>query len=168
MTQKGDGTSRSAGTPDFDIFTADASDAAVFYGIELECFDEPWTLSDFEGELSFDHTLAFKACEGDCCVGFIIASLFECELYIGDLAVRPAYRRAGIAGRLMRTLFDRAGKIEAAYLEVEDGNDAAIGLYEKFGFRKAGFSRNYYEHHRPDGTKYTVGAWRMVYENTRD
>jgi GNAT superfamily N-acetyltransferase len=58
------------------------------------------------------------------------------EWYIGNVTVLPAYRRRGIARKLVEaTLAEiRAREANAAYLEVVAGNLPAYKLYEELGF----------------------------------
>ncbi|MGZ7144902.1 GNAT family N-acetyltransferase, partial [Streptococcus pyogenes] len=43
---------------------------------------------------------------------------------------------------LMNTL---SGRSEPVFLEVRESNKAARGLYEKFGFKKVGLRKKYYQ-----------------------
>lgn len=58
------------------------------------------------------------------------------------IAVDPAYRRRGIARKLLEN--ELAGRKGTWYLEVRKSNAAAISLYESSGFRTAGIRENYY------------------------
>ena len=68
------------------------------------------------------------------------------EGYIGNVAVLPECRRQGIASSLIEALIERAKTEGLAFvtLEVRASNEAAISLYEKHGFFKAGLMKNYY------------------------
>lgn len=52
------------------------------------------------------------------------------------LWVRPSHRKSGIASELVANAIRRLREIrcEIAYLWIIDGNDEAMGLYEKLGF----------------------------------
>jgi ribosomal-protein-alanine acetyltransferase len=69
------------------------------------------------------------------------------EREILNLAVDPAYRRRGVARRLMeRQLRERRlrqGK-GSWFLEVRESNEPAIRLYESLGFRASGRREGYY------------------------
>ena len=67
------------------------------------------------------------------------------------MAVRPEYRRQGVADRLL-DVFCRFGQARLAFLtlEVRPSNTAAVALYEKHGFREAGRRKNYYENPTED------------------
>lgn len=68
----------------------------------------------------------------------------EAELL--TIGVVPERRRLGMAGALLRGVLKEArqAKVERVFLEVDDGNDAAIGLYRKAGFEPFGRRRGYY------------------------
>ena len=65
---------------------------------------------------------------------------FDCEkgpvVWIREVGVRPAYRRRGVAGRLIRQamLYGRAHGATRAFLAVDEDNTGAIRLYEQLGF----------------------------------
>jgi len=69
------------------------------------------------------------------------------EVQIMNLAVRPAFRRRGIA-RLMLEAAVRAARGEGAtavVLEVREGNVPAVALYESTGFQTIAIRPGYYE-----------------------
>ncbi len=84
----------------------------------------------------FGHTIA----------GFIISRLIAGELHVNNVAVRPQYRRQGIAAQLLSAVLS-AGRNQCArlaFLEVREGNAAAQGLYQSCGFQVTGRRRRYY------------------------
>lgn len=68
------------------------------------------------------------------------------EAHITNMAVVPWHRRKGVGRFILDMLFDRfdTDDIKRATLEVEKGNEQAIGLYEKAGFEIKGVRKNYY------------------------
>jgi ribosomal protein S18 acetylase RimI-like enzyme len=60
------------------------------------------------------------------------------EWYIGNVTVLPAYRRRGIARRLVQATLDelRNRRAQAAFLDVVVGNDPAFDLYKEMGFEE--------------------------------
>jgi ribosomal protein S18 acetylase RimI-like enzyme len=64
------------------------------------------------------------------------------EWYIGNVTVLPAYRRRGIARRLVQATLEELQKRKAriAFLDVVVGNDPAFNLYKEMGFEE--FSRS--------------------------
>lgn len=69
------------------------------------------------------------------------------EGYINNLAVDKAFHGKGIGSRLMQDMIDRAKQdsLTALTLEVEDGNEAALSLYKKFGFKEEGRRYGFYK-----------------------
>ncbi len=59
------------------------------------------------------------------------------ELYLDSLAVLPAYRRQGIARRLLKSTKERADRMGLPYvgLLVDKGNPSGEALYASVGFR---------------------------------
>jgi ribosomal-protein-alanine N-acetyltransferase len=74
------------------------------------------------------------------------------ELHINSLAVDPAWRRRGLARRLLAEVFRDAVRAGArsATLEVRQSNTAARLLYERLGFHVEGVRRGYYQEPRED------------------
>jgi ribosomal-protein-alanine N-acetyltransferase len=68
------------------------------------------------------------------------------EAHITLLGIHPDYRGQGLGQLLLYILLERAvvRKLERATLEVKASNQAALGLYEKFGFQVAGRRKAYY------------------------
>ncbi len=68
------------------------------------------------------------------------------EAHITILLVHPDYQGQGLGQLLLLSLLENAVKrgLERATLEVGAGNQVAIALYEKFGFKIAGRRKNYY------------------------
>ncbi|NEP55577.1 MAG: ribosomal protein S18-alanine N-acetyltransferase [Symploca sp. SIO2G7] len=69
------------------------------------------------------------------------------EAHITILAVHPDWRRQGLGQLLLYALLDKATRLqlEWATLEVKPSNQAALSLYQKFGFVEVGRRRSYYQ-----------------------
>ncbi|NES93766.1 MAG: ribosomal protein S18-alanine N-acetyltransferase [Desertifilum sp. SIO1I2] len=69
------------------------------------------------------------------------------EAHITIVAVHPDYRAQGLGQALLFSLLKvaRDCALERATLEVRASNQAAVRLYEKFGFAVAGRRRRYYK-----------------------
>jgi ribosomal-protein-alanine N-acetyltransferase len=83
-------------------------------------------------------------------VGYLVCSRYADVWHLMNIAVAPEHRRRGIARELMENLFDAAGTEARFTLEVRTSNTAAIGMYERFGFRPAGHRRRYYHDNGED------------------
>jgi ribosomal-protein-alanine N-acetyltransferase len=89
-----------------------------------------------EGTTNTDHALA----------GFVVSRLVAGELHINNVALRPEFRRRGIATLLLDGVLSagRRKGSRTAFLEVREGNTAAQRLYLRCGFRVTGRRRLYY------------------------
>jgi ribosomal-protein-alanine N-acetyltransferase len=79
--------------------------------------------------------------------GMILCRAVAGEAEILTLAVDPARRRQGVALALVEAaaLMARQAGAGEMFLEVATDKPAALGLYEKAGFVRAGLRRGYYE-----------------------
>jgi GNAT superfamily N-acetyltransferase len=73
--------------------------------------------------------------------GFIDAENAD-EPQVVSMWVDPAWRRSGLAGRLLDAVIEwaQAGGAKSVHLWVTEGNDPATALYERFGFVFSGES----------------------------
>ncbi|MBE9166271.1 ribosomal protein S18-alanine N-acetyltransferase [Pleurocapsales cyanobacterium LEGE 06147] len=69
------------------------------------------------------------------------------EAHITLLGIHPDYRGQGLGQLLLYTLLVKAVEcqLKRATLEVRASNQAALGLYQKFGFQVAGRRKGYYQ-----------------------
>jgi ribosomal-protein-alanine N-acetyltransferase len=126
--------------------TADELDQVL--DVERASFTNPWTREMYLAELNntgVSFCYIAKTPTGEI-LGFCSFWRVVEELHINNLAVAPAHRRAGIASALLdRVLRDGAALgATLAMLEVRRSNEAALQLYERFGFLPAGVRRRYY------------------------
>jgi len=80
-------------------------------------------------------------------VGMVVHRVQYEQADIITIAVRPAFRRRGIAAALVQASLDKAAAqgAEKIFLDVEETNAAAIALYEKFGFTPIRRRKQYYQ-----------------------
>jgi ribosomal-protein-alanine N-acetyltransferase len=127
------------------------SDLPHVIAIERRAFPTPWSLSMFVLELSKPSGICLAAVENGRLAGYLVCSRYDTVWHLMNVAVDPARRRERIASTLMNHLFETADRPHEQYtLEVRESNDAAIALYERFGFRGAGHRRAYYHDNRED------------------
>lgn len=123
-----------------------ASDVPAIAQIERECFSRPWTEEGLSAELS-NNTAHFLAARNDSdVVGYMGFHAILDEGYVANIAVLPQYRRMGVAAALLNEAIKRSGELGLSFLslEVRCSNEAAIALYEKFGFAAVGRRRRFY------------------------
>ncbi|MGI8460869.1 MAG: ribosomal protein S18-alanine N-acetyltransferase [Solirubrobacterales bacterium] len=126
------------------------SDLPSVLAIERRAFPTPWSLAMFVLELSKPSGICLAASTPDGLIGYLVCSRYADVWHLMNVAVAPERRRAGTATTLINELLSRAGT-EARYtLEVRNSNDAAIAMYQRFGFRPAGTRPRYYHDNGED------------------
>ena len=121
--------------------------------LERLCFPDPWSERMLREHLDNQCAAALVALGEDGTVlGYAGLLVVLDEGYITNVAVRPEYRRQGVAKKLLQVFLDFAQAHRLAFLtlEVRASNYGAIALYGSRGFRSAGRRKNYYEHPRED------------------
>lgn len=114
--------------------------------IENECFSRPWTYEMIVFEVANPlSVLSMEVVEGKA-LGFALGHVIAGEGELLRIGTRESCRRQGIADKLLGSLMDkmRACGGEVCFLEVRSKNDAAIGLYQKYGFEQVGIRKRYY------------------------
>jgi [ribosomal protein S18]-alanine N-acetyltransferase len=138
-------------TTDIDIRRLTYADLPQVIAIERRAFPTPWSLAMFVLELSKPSGICLAATREGGLVGYLVCSRYDTVWHLMNVAVDDRLRRQGIATALIERLLELAdGPGEQYTLEVRTSNDAAIQLYEKFGFRSAGRRRGYYHDNRED------------------
>ena len=89
---------------------------------------------------------------GDLVTGFVGVWLIADEAHIVTIAVRDGYRRRGIGELLLIAAIELAlmNERDMVSLECRGSNDAAIALYDKYGFQRLGIRPHYYSDNRED------------------
>ena len=118
--------------------------------IEREAFDQPWSERMFIPEVEDENAYYLVGTRGDevVCYGGFHKVLDEA--HITNIAVKATERGKGIGKLLVSELISRAKLLGIKYmtLEVRDNNEAAIRLYEEFGFKVEGVRKKYYNNNR--------------------
>lgn len=127
--------------------------------IEEACFPDAWISDFFAGELESAHTVYYLAKVGYVTVGYIGLLFVLDQAQINKIAVAEHARRQGVAKALLQRAeqFCREKGMISLSLEVRVSNEAAISLYEQWGFDRVGMRKNYYVYPREDAlimTKY--------------
>jgi ribosomal-protein-alanine N-acetyltransferase len=148
---------------DLEIRQLAYADLPQVIAIERRAFPTPWSLAMFVLELSKPSGICLAAIEDGSIIGYLVCSRYDTVWHLMNVAVEPKRQRQGIATTLLERLFEQADKPSEQYtLEVRTSNEAAIRLYERFGFRAAGRRRAYYHDNREDA----LIMWRTVGERT--
>jgi ribosomal-protein-alanine N-acetyltransferase len=148
-------------TPPLQIRRLAYADLPQVIAIERRAFPTPWSLAMFVLELSKPSGICLAALEDDRVVGYMVCSRYDVVWHVMNVAVDDRQRRRGIGTELLRELFAQADRPGEQYtLEVRTSNDAAITLYERFGFRSAGVRPGYYHDNKEDA----LIMWRTAAE----
>lgn len=143
------------GSPDAPpIRQAVRADLIEIHRIEQASFPQPWPFSALESYLGEDGFLVAETGNDDgdppAVAGYVIADTVPNHGtplgHVKDLAVRPSYRRRGIASALLKralSVVDATGA-GSVKLEVRADNDGARRLYRRFGFEHRKTIPNYY------------------------
>jgi mycothiol synthase len=106
--------------------------------------DERWSRW-FTGSRAFQPDVSWLVLDGDELAAFLLSYFWEAdaaatgvrEAFVGQLGVRPEWRRRGLGGLLLATALrsHRAAGYERSALGVDTGNaTGALALYERAGF----------------------------------
>lgn len=119
--------------------------------LEKECFSTPWSEQTIEDAFKTG-TRFFVAEKNNSVLGYVGISAILDEGYITNVAVFPEARQQGVASALLNSLFEFAKENSLSFisLEVRESNNAAISLYQKFGFKTEGKRKNFYSSPQED------------------
>ena len=133
------------------VMKADKTKASQIAELEKECFSLPWSKKTIT-EAMDNGTLFFVAQKGEKTVGYIGISIILDEGYITNIAVTKKERKKGVGTALLERVFAEARDNNLSFisLEVRESNNKAISLYEKFGFKKEGKRKNFYDNPKED------------------
>lgn len=127
-----------------------SDDVPVVARLHREGFGRAWSDGEFAGLLAQDTVFGFMARRtGQPSAepaGFVLARLAAGEAEILTIAVTRAKRRKGIGRALMDAVLRHlhAERAESLFLEVDQGNTAAIALYRRLGFAEVARRKAYY------------------------
>jgi len=94
----------------------------------------------------------------DLVIGFVGVWLIADEAHIVTIAVRDSHRRRGVGELLLIAAIELTlmNERQLVSLECRVSNDAAIALYDKYGFQRLGIRPHYYSDNREDAVIMTA------------
>ena len=110
----------------------------------------PWSRRLFENSLKPDYHAWVVSCSdsglANDVMGFAVALVQVQECQLLNIGVRQRCRRQGAARRLLQEVEAgaRAQQCRRILLEVRVSSEAAIGLYQRYGFIEVGQRKDYY------------------------
>ena len=114
------------------------SDMADILDIERASFPCPWTNDDFKLALKQHNVIGYVLEIDELVVGFMIVESYRHGRRIQSIAVRPDYRRAGLARMMVEKVKSRLldnDRLHEVVTEVRESNLAAQLLFRACGFR---------------------------------
>ncbi len=120
------------------------NDAKELAELDKICFAVPWSEKAFCEEAENKIARYFVAKDDDKIIGYAGFWLVADEGQITNIAVLPEYRKMGIASKLLVSIIEESKDLARLVLEVRESNNAAIALYEKFGFKRVGMRKSFY------------------------
>lgn len=127
--------------------TKDLEGVFALYGIEKEAFGElSWSLEMLKGELQNENTLGLILKVNHREAGYLLVRKMGEEGELLRIAVKPSFQKRGFGKDLLRALLHKAPSygIHRIFLEVSEKNTWALKLYQKLGFKRVGYRKNYY------------------------
>jgi ribosomal-protein-alanine N-acetyltransferase len=132
--------------PELAVRQAGPSDAELLADLHHACFPRAW---DTIAMLAFASSPETLCLIGSARIpgGLLIARRAGDEAEILTFGVAPSCRNRGLGRALLRTATEhlQASGTKRLFLEVEEGNEAALRLYRSFGGQPVGRRHGYYE-----------------------
>ena len=132
---------------EINIRQAKLYDVPALARIERDSFGSPWSAEEITKDVTAEGSVYVAVAEyGGEKAGYGEIRTVAGEAQIYNIAIAPEFRRAGIGEALLRHMIDKAEETgcDLVTLEVRDGNEAAMALYTKLGFREVGRRKGYY------------------------
>ena len=130
-----------------EIRQAKLYDVPAMARIERDSFAAPWSADEITKDVTAgDNVYVAVALADEERAGYAEIRMIASEGQIYNIAIAPEFRREGIGEALLRHLIDKADAdgCKLVTLEVRSGNEAAMELYKKLGFREVGRRKGYY------------------------
>jgi ribosomal-protein-alanine N-acetyltransferase len=150
------------------IFVDDAKfdEAAALVDIHAEAFARGWSEDEFTALISDRNVFALGIRRQSVfgarrLMGFVIVRIAADEAEILTIAVGRSRRGRGYGRLLMEEAMRRLyrDRIVSCFLEVDRGNQPAVGLYRGLGFEEVGLRKGYYDN--PAGADGTALVMRL-------
>lgn len=129
-------------------------DVPAMARIERESFEDYWSPDELTKDVTSKDGSIYVAVAliGEERAGYADMRIVADEAQIYNIATAPEFRRRGIGEALLRHMIEKSEELGLGTitLEVRSGNEAAMSLYEKMGFKKVGSRKGYYSKGKED------------------
>jgi [ribosomal protein S18]-alanine N-acetyltransferase len=141
-----------SGAQEYVVRDLTLDDTAAMALLHADDFARPWSDAEFEALLVQEPVFGYavrpvRKSKGKPPIeGFVLARLAAGEAEILTIVVSRTYRRYGLGRMMMDAVLRRlySERAEALFLEVDETNIAALGLYRRLGFHDVGRREGYY------------------------
>lgn len=130
-----------------------ANDLPAVTALEQVCFSDPWSKGLLKDSITCALDTWYVAEKDGKIQGYCVLRVIAGEGEIQRIAVHPEYRKQGMGRKMMEKMVQTAREkgVREMTLEVRSSNQAAICLYESWGFQKEAVRKEYYHHPSEDG-----------------
>jgi ribosomal-protein-alanine N-acetyltransferase len=131
----------------YKIHVAGLRDLNQVRQLEKMCFPvDAWPFLDMIGVLTLPNVVRFKLEVEGTLIGFVAGDVRRIKQtgWIATICVHPAYRRRGLAEKLL-VVCEEAMQMPRVKLTVRESNKAALMLYKVNGYQQVGRWRRYYK-----------------------
>ncbi|MDO4313600.1 MAG: ribosomal protein S18-alanine N-acetyltransferase [Eubacteriales bacterium] len=130
----------------FSIRRMRREDVADVAALERKIFTDAWSERAILETLDQKQTLLLAAYEDRKLTGYLILYFVLEDGEIARIAVDEAYRRQGVATRMLRELGSLCAEngVSKLLLDVRESNASAYAFYVSHGFVRDGVRKNYY------------------------
>ncbi len=113
---------------------------------EREVYLWPWNEGNIRDSILNGHYCQVLRAEDGQLIGYFIVMPSVDEVHLLNITVAQKFQHQGWARVMLDALHDWARELESqwVWLEVRVSNLRAIGIYERYGFRRVGLRKAYY------------------------
>ncbi|WP_137895234.1 ribosomal protein S18-alanine N-acetyltransferase [Ramlibacter sp. 2FC] len=127
----------------FEPLTPERLEAVL--AVEQVAYSHPWSRGNFIDTLASGYQAQLLLADEQL-LGYFVAMKGVDEVHLLNITVAPAFQRQGWAHVMLDALalWSRGQGAQWLWLEVRVGNQRALEVYERHGFRRVGLRRAYY------------------------
>jgi ribosomal-protein-alanine N-acetyltransferase len=120
-------------------------DLEAVMAIEQAAYSHPWTRGNFRDALASGYWAQCLRVHDEL-LGYVVAMAGVEETHLLNITVAPARQGQGWAHMMLDALclWSRRQGAQWLWLEVREGNQRALQVYERYGFRRVGLRKDYY------------------------
>lgn len=126
---------------------AGIGDCAAIAEMESRYIECPWSQAVLRQTVSDELSTIYMLCDGAEILGYGGLKMVMDTAEVYNIVVDEKHRRKGYGALILEKLFEHAIRYGACemFLEVNENNCAAIGLYTSYGFKISYMRKNYYK-----------------------